>query len=105
MRSRLETKRQWSGQSGLWPDVQFVPVLCSQEKGFDVLLKPCKKVIVLFRANMTLTLFSPTEERPSALFPSSNLFPKNSGFELMEDKNSVLLHFSECPHLVPTARR
>ena len=35
-------------QSGLWPDAQVCAGACSQKKGFDVLLKPCKKVIVLF---------------------------------------------------------
>ncbi len=36
------------GQSGLWPGAQVCAGACSQEKGFDVLLKPCKKVIVRF---------------------------------------------------------
>ncbi|MDM3628288.1 hypothetical protein O9403_19080, partial [Proteus mirabilis] len=62
MPSRRETQRQWAVHQDYGPMLKFVPVLASKKKGFDVLFEALKEGDRPIRANMTLTLFSPTEE-------------------------------------------
>ncbi|MBV1899283.1 MAG: type IV secretion system protein TraC [Cycloclasticus sp.] len=86
MRSRLETKRQWAVNQAYGPMLKFVPVLAAKKKGFDVLFEALQEGDRPIRANMTLTLFSPTEEASISSVSNARTYFKELGFELMEDK-------------------
>lgn len=66
--------------------LKFVPVLAAKKKGFDVLFEALQEGDRPIRANMTLTLFSPTEEASISSVSNARTYFKELGFELMEDK-------------------
>ncbi|MBO0236781.1 DUF5934 domain-containing protein, partial [Vibrio parahaemolyticus] len=68
------------------PMLKFVPVLAAKKKGFDVLFEALQEGDRPIRANMTLTLFSPTEEATNSSVSNARTYFKELGFELMEDK-------------------
>ncbi len=85
-RSRLETKRQWAVNQAYGPMLKFVPVLAAKKKGFDVIFDALQEGDRPIRVNMTLTLFSPTQERAISAVSNARTYFKELGFELMEDK-------------------
>ncbi len=85
-RSRLETKRQWAVNQAYGPMLKFVPVLAAKKKGFDVIFDALQEGDRPIRVNMTLTLFSPSQERAISAVSNARTYFKELGFELMEDK-------------------